>query len=213
MNVNEKISDSLLISTAILILVNIILLYGVTYRGWNVTTVLFAYWLESAVVGFYTVLRMIQAGGVPSTGSRIVGLIFLIPFFFLHFGLFMAVHYFLITSSFGGPRILSWEIAVIITLLLISHGASHYLNYLRGGEFLTTDPKTQMGRPYPRIIIMQFVIIFGGFLIFSERVAFQAIMIVVIGKIAVDAITHFIMHYRAMKRVAVSSEVELATDN
>jgi hypothetical protein len=51
------------VTAAALILANLMPLLGVALLRWELGTLLFAYWLESAVVGFFNVIKMAQAEG------------------------------------------------------------------------------------------------------------------------------------------------------
>jgi hypothetical protein len=51
------------ITGAGLILANLMPIAGVLFLGWEPGTLLFVYWLESAVVGFFNVVKMAQAEG------------------------------------------------------------------------------------------------------------------------------------------------------
>ncbi len=46
-----------------LILANLVPLAGALFRGWDVGQILGVYWLESGIVGFYTVLKMTMCRG------------------------------------------------------------------------------------------------------------------------------------------------------
>jgi hypothetical protein len=54
-----------LVTGAVLILANLMPLAGVLVLGWEVGSLLWAYWLESAVVGFFNILKMAQAERSP----------------------------------------------------------------------------------------------------------------------------------------------------
>ena len=79
-------------SSLVLILVNLIPLAGVLYFGWDVFTVIVLYWMESAVVGFFNVLKMQKINKYKFTP--------LVPAFIVHYAVFMLAHLFLIISFF-----------------------------------------------------------------------------------------------------------------
>src|SRR3989338_5535015 len=96
------------ISTISLIIANLIPLMGVLFFNWSLFSILILYWVESAVIGFYTILKMIVSS-VFSKGERKFSnklmqtravnilykafmIIFQIPFFSIHYGMFMFGH-------------------------------------------------------------------------------------------------------------------------
>jgi len=79
-----------------LFIANLIPIVGVIFFGWLPGTILLMYWMESAVVGFYNVLKMLAASMFETSGKfnpvGILGGAFLSAFFTVHFGIFMLVH-------------------------------------------------------------------------------------------------------------------------
>jgi hypothetical protein len=57
--------DARWVTGAILVLANMMPLAGALFMRWETGEVLFVYWLESLVVGFFNVVRMAQAEGIP----------------------------------------------------------------------------------------------------------------------------------------------------
>ncbi|OIO22954.1 hypothetical protein COX84_07215 [Candidatus Micrarchaeota archaeon CG_4_10_14_0_2_um_filter_49_7] len=70
----------------VLIFVNLIPLYGVLFMGWSGMLVLLAYWAESAIIGFFMILKALVAKARLS----------LILFFMLEGGLFILGYLFFI---------------------------------------------------------------------------------------------------------------------
>lgn len=79
-----------------LFVANLIPIAGIFLFGWLPGVILVMYWMESAVVAFYNVLRMLMASAFETTGkfnaAGILGGGFLSAFFVVHFGIFMLVH-------------------------------------------------------------------------------------------------------------------------
>jgi hypothetical protein len=203
------------ISALILIITNLIPIFGVLFLGWNQAEVLLMYWSESAVIGFFTVLKMLYSKGAPQNlainrqpvivknKADLSGLkILLIPFFMLHYGMFMLGHFvflmvFVILGSpfsmspmlTGDSLSISGVLSLLSTVLIgsfflfISHGVSFVENYLGKKEYETADPGTLMFAPYSRIILMHFVVI-GGAMIGVP------LLILIPGKIVIDLWSH-----------------------
>lgn len=104
--VADALKQSVDASEIALIVSNLIPLYGVLFLKWTVFSVLILYWLESAVIGFYNILKMYVAGSFapPFSISGIFGLLRKIPlilFFMVHYGGFMLIHGLFIFVIFG----------------------------------------------------------------------------------------------------------------
>src|SRR3989344_5925394 len=165
------------ISEIFLILTNLIPLFGVLFYHWSLFSIFILYWLESAIIGFFTILKMLSSKKrvaiqtpLALNDSLLKGLkIAFVGFFMLHFGGFMAVHLvfiFAIAIGFSGLSHLGTMIATIPTILLallaliLSHGVSYYFNFLKK-EREKYSPLQLMFAPYPRIVLMHFILIIG----------------------------------------------------
>jgi len=92
-----------------LVAANAIPLWGVLYLGWDVFYIVLLYWLENLVIGFYNVLKIAFAKAPDMVGHVSkwfwhLGKLFLIPFFMVHYGGFMAVHGMFILFLLKGPK-------------------------------------------------------------------------------------------------------------
>jgi hypothetical protein len=206
-------------SVIILVLANLLPLYGVLYWGWDLYTLMVLYWMETGIIGLFAIVEMAMA-------ARLMAL-FLVPFFIVHFGGFMLGHIFFLTVMFGGgapnsleqmPEVV-WKVLVerglwiAFVALFVSHGASFLLNVVRpawrewrerpdGDKFSLAmlgpvgNPQSAMMAPYGRIVVMHVTIIFGAMLaaIFETRVA--AFVLLITLKIAVDVAAHVRKNFR-----------------
>jgi len=86
------------IPVIVLVAANVLPLYGVCFLGWNAFHIILLYWSENLAIGFYNILK-IAAAKVEHPVMHL-GKLFLIPFFTVHYGGFMAVHgFFVLTFS------------------------------------------------------------------------------------------------------------------
>ena len=95
-------------STLLLLAANAIPLFGVMYWGWDVFVLLMLYWLETAIIGGWMIVRVaiapsgslgkIEINGRPTTA----GSLFIAGFFVVHAGIFMGVHMVFLWSLFSG---------------------------------------------------------------------------------------------------------------
>jgi uncharacterized protein DUF6498 len=98
-------------ATLILIAANLIPLIGILAWDWDAFVLLVLYWMETAVIGFWTILRVatapraslgeLKAEGAPD-GSGNTSPIGLALFFILHAGIFMGVHFGFLWALFSG---------------------------------------------------------------------------------------------------------------
>ena len=95
-------------ASLILLVANLVPLIGVIVWGWDAFVLLMLYWLETAVIAFWTVLRIammpkaalgdIKFSGTDKTPVPLV----LAAFFTVHAGIFMAVHFLFLWELFSG---------------------------------------------------------------------------------------------------------------
>jgi hypothetical protein len=201
---------------AVLIAVNLIPAVGVLWLGWDAMQLLIVYWMENLVVGGYTVLRMLSAGGWRSLP--------LVAFFLLHFGGFCAGHGAVLTTFFTGSRQLDnallgndWPGPLSLLQgflklthylyvqapdyffwavlgMVISHGISFYRNHVVRQEDRGRSVGKIMHSPYGRIIAMHFAVLLGGILSVKFGATAMALLVLVALKIGLDVILHVRSH-------------------
>lgn len=184
-----------------LVAANLVPLGGVLVAGWDVLTILFYYWLESLVVGLFAVPKLAIAARW--------GAFFLVPFFCVHYGMFMLGHLLFIVLFFGGVLAHAFgpgpppafdgaamlhHLAATATLpalaLVASHGFSFVQNYLRGGEWRTLSTGRAMMAPYGRILVMHAVLVVGGIPTLLVGSPAFAVALLVVLKTAADLRSH-----------------------
>lgn len=203
---------------------NIVPLVGILFFGWDALLLVLAFWLENAVIGFYNVLKM--AGANPAgkafdeafiSGRKLAReeiaafksgamalKFFLIPFFIVHYGMFMLVHGVFVCvllgsdGAFPGPMSLDalperlWSdrywLALALVGQLIAHGVPFYRDYIRGDAFKRTIVPVQMFAPYGRIVVLHVAILAGAFLlVLTGAPRFMAALLLVL-KMGWDAL-------------------------
>jgi len=183
-------------STVALIIANLIPVMGTVFLGWRLSDVMVLYWAESAIIGFFNVLKIafISRWFVLLAG----------PFFIGHFGGFMAVHFLFIYGFFiqgvesfnnGGDLLqvaqLFFDLWPALLALFVSHAISFHRNFIGRKEYLGRTAGDQMGEPYGRIIFMHITIIFGGGLSMILGEPTPVLLLVIAAKIIVDVKAHF----------------------
>jgi hypothetical protein len=95
-------------STLILLAANLAPLAGILFWGWDAFVLLMLYWLETAIIGFWMLVRVATASGEgfdvsQADGSRMVASRFgMTLFFIVHAGIFMGVHFVFLWALFSG---------------------------------------------------------------------------------------------------------------
>ncbi|MBM3254859.1 MAG: hypothetical protein FJZ08_00970 [Candidatus Omnitrophica bacterium] len=189
------------LSVVALILANLFPLFGVLVLGWRLFPIMFLYWSESAIVGFFNILKIIKAQGTTPGNFTIndqpaskLDKCSIILFFIMHYGIFMTVHGGFIFALFGPADMRFWELAGALLFLFVSHGLSYIYNFLKEGEYKVFSPSQLLMQPYARIFIMHFTILCGAFVIKSLRAPLGALVIMVAVKTAIDLAAHIKQH-------------------
>jgi hypothetical protein len=197
-------------SALALILVNLFPIFGVFYWGWQVFPVLFLFWSENLIIGFYTIMRILSSQ--PKNILAWISKLFMVPFFIFHYGMFTFVHGLFVVTLFGGKDIGSssfpdpeiflrvareYHLLPAMAALFLSHGYSFLNNFIRKGEYLIRSSRQIMGQPYSRIVLMHLTLIFGGFLIMLLGSSLFALLLFILLKIILDLIAHVREHQPA----------------
>lgn len=168
-------------SSLILILTNCVPLFGVLFLGWNVLETVLLYWMESGIIGLFTIILLLLMPILPADrkGTPFNAKLILIPFFAVLYGGFMAGHLALIMIFLGQSDqdgIARQAIEVFqkvpairwaLLSLCLNHGYSFFVNYILPKKYLQPLQKQNLwhiiGKPFKRIFVMQFSILFSAF--------------------------------------------------
>jgi hypothetical protein len=156
-------------------------------------------------------------GGATLSGTA--GRVLLIPFFIFHYGVFWVVHGVFVlalpifmgigstifTQPAGVPAFGLEELGtieprgvLIATVgLAISHVISFFVNYVGRGEYLTVSPGAQMFSVYGRVTVLHLTILVGALAVGVLGTPLGALIVFVLGKIAVDLSFHLRERRRA----------------
>lgn len=143
------------------------------------------YWLETAVIGFWTILRMatMSRDPGPAAGRSIAGTLALAGFFTVHAGLFMSIHMLFIYTLFAGPWaerihdardfirliVIGKDLWIPLAALFAGQGAIFINDAVNRFVFAkpplgNTDTGAIMGGFYTRIVLMHLAIMGGAFI-------------------------------------------------
>jgi hypothetical protein len=167
-----------------LIFANVLTIALAILGNWDLATVMFIYWAQSIIIGFFTVMTLLRADIAPPIpgleppesqpgGPRTITIhnpwiikFFLSGFFALHYGFFHWAYYSFIVDSgfFGIVHFSDPGIWLSCGLFFANHFYS-YIAYNHHRTQGTMDIGEQIFLPYRRIIPMHMTIIFGGILL------------------------------------------------
>jgi len=174
-----------------LVIANLIPILGIFFLKWDLFSILFFYWLESAVVGVYNIPKMIMANPAQKN-HRSSGVVF----FLFHYSAFMAAHGFFIFELFSPIEIKMTAIIIGLASLFASHGISFVINFIGRREYDKVSLSQQMIAPYERIMVMHITIILCGFLLNLFESPHITLIILVILKIIIDILAHLREHFK-----------------
>jgi len=186
-----------------LLAANLFPLYGVLVLGWDVFLVLLVFWLENVTIGAFNILRMLAAA--PRDAATWGKKVFFVPFFCIHYGGFCAAHGVFVVAYFGGLlrgdatlRSLD-DLAGFVRAnglywaafaLVLSHGVSFVMNYLRKGEYRNANLDELMMQPYGRVIILHLTILLGGGVAMALHSPVWALVLLIAMKVSIDLSAH-----------------------
>jgi len=167
----------------ILIIANLIPVYGVWFLGWNAVDAFIVYALETLLVGILTVLKLAvitffrkkDTWYNQGSSTKVSG-VFFIFFFILHFGLFAAVQTSIFSQSanivppgsgllhffFHWYSYINEDIAIMLCGFVVSYLIRGFLPFIVNAEYKTISMARVMFQPYGRIFIQQFTVILGS---------------------------------------------------
>ncbi|MFH1769834.1 MAG: DUF6498-containing protein [Parcubacteria group bacterium] len=203
-----KKNGSSLSALFLLILVNLIPLFGVLYLDWGVVTILVLYWMESVVIGYFGYKKIFKV-----TGNRpkkhffglLFGLLGPASYFLFNFIVFILVDalflvillviFLLQTPTSFIEYDLSFSYLIIGFIgFWISHWYSYRSNFLGREEYLKYTPKSVTRAPYKRIWVMHaFIIVAGGIMAWTWSLV-SLLLVLVVLKIVADITLHLMEH-------------------
>jgi len=199
-----------------LIIANLLPIVGVAFFDWSLFNFLFLYWLESAVIGFYFILKTIKIARVRrgTVGAMLAGQCI---FFFFHYGGFMLGHLmfiFFISQRYQSVMSFSWSglffLFLNLATLFISHGISYKQNFIGKREYEKFFSVFLFWGPYDRIVVMHIVVLLGSTLVLGKGWPLYTIVII---KLIVDYWVHTKYHKTNAKLNQVEKAFEQIANN
>ncbi len=201
----------------VLLLANLLPIYGVIFLKWEVFPIMFLFWTENVIIGVFNIFKMAVSN--PASPGQWVAKLFMVPFFAIHCGIFTLVHGILIFVLFGGLALsdtdipdlgAAWQIIKNYDLmwgflsLLLSHGISFEVNYVRQAEYKQANLTSLMMQPYGRIVVLHLTIIFGGLLVAALGSPTAGLILLIVLKMVIDALAHLKLHFGRSAVVSIN---------
>lgn len=190
-------------SLAMVVLINLVPIVGVLLLDWSVWTVMLLFWIENALLGAVTVLRILLC--MPDMRMVWLGKLFVVPFFIVHYGFFCAGHLVFLLVMFGpegawssvGPpwenvpliwHSISGERGLLLATAVLAAGllVRMLFEFVLSGQYRDANPQEEMMKPYGRIVVLHITIIISGVLVMGLGLPIVAVLVLVGLKLAVE---------------------------
>lgn len=219
-HLEELRSELYKIDVAILILANLPPLFGIIFLGWQTMDILLLFGFEVVVVGFFNIIKLLWVRGTQRAPKYLK--IIMIPFFVIHFSIFLGVCYIGILAvlttykqiilDYNGVRSI-WKFTLkpyfynqvlnpsnllfyTYVLVLISHLTAFSQNFLKGKENIKMTVDSLMRAPYWQVFITQVWVVGGAAIILEYRWSLAWLSFSVLIKMAIDFYLRYREHYK-----------------
>jgi len=183
--------------TNVLLLIALVIIEKV-----SAIAVLYGYFLETILIGVFNIFKMILCHKHDKNKQK--SIVALVIFFIFHYGMFVAVQSVFLFSivSMSGEQtmakpfhlidnynnVLQTEgILEIVTVLAIGQILKYVFDFIKPKKYLEFSASDIMMKPYARIFIQQFVVIFSGFFIMFASASSIAAILLIILRFVVDS--------------------------
>ncbi|MBN1941132.1 MAG: hypothetical protein JW772_03040 [Candidatus Diapherotrites archaeon] len=184
--------------------------------NWGLMTILWGYWLQSVIIGFFTFIKLLILSSKTSNETiGPLGGVFLAFFFAAHYGLFhfgymMFLIFFslfgFVSEAQGFPTgalampIDFLGIAIMGAIFFVTHGFSfvYHLQKSKGQQVTMGTMHSTMMEPYKRIVPMHLTILFGGWIIMIGMAHQIVLVFFLLLKTAADLWGHGTKHKRGL---------------
>ncbi len=179
-----------------LLVTNIIVIIIALTKNWNALTLIWIYWFQSLIIGFFTFIKILRK-------KEQLNKIPMALFFVFHYGFFHFVYFtFLSFADIFSSRINISIVSILITsgMFFVNHLFSFLYNKDKDKNMKIND---LMFSAYKRILPIHFIILLAGFIsiplifldsLFNGIADNMIIFIFLVLKTIVDVIFHIKVH-------------------
>ena len=152
---------------------NLFVLAGVIVWDWPAGTVFLVFWIENAVLGVTTAVRIATAEGAVD-GQPGPDSILRFPawgrvgFFLVHYGIFSFVHLVFVTilAIGAGVECSFWALGMPALLIALRYVVDLVRDWFLGGRRRQVNAEQAFWSPYPRLIVLHVATLLGFFIAF-----------------------------------------------
>ncbi len=203
----------------LVLLVDLLPIIAVLLFGWGATPLVALYWLENLVIGGVTILRML--GAVFGNILNLFGVMFLVPFFTLHYGMFCFGHGVFIRSfandgstvgdaDMGG--LVSWALnsgqgmTLFVGAIILVNLVLYISDYVLKGGFRRAELGAEMFAPYGRIVTLHVAIILGAFIAIGTNEPLVGVLLLIFLRVVFGVIVSAMRQRKLDKASHASSD-------
>lgn len=179
-----------------LLLSNLVVIFLAIVQRWDVSTVLWVYWMQSIIIGFFQFLRILSLKKfstenftinnkptLPTSQTKV----FTAFFFAFHYSFFHFIYAIFLFNLFTNKALDFTYLFLGGLIFFLNHTFSYVHNKIID-EQKTQNIGQLMFSPYARIVPMHLIIIFGAILGQSTLIVFLLL------KTLIDLLMHTIKH-------------------
>jgi hypothetical protein len=200
-------------SVIVLILTNLLPVFGVFIFKWELYPIMLLFWLETLIISVLNLFKIFLCS--PGDIKLWFQKIFIVPYFCFVYGFLIISCGLAISYLFGGnfyevintfsPRLISqyinqhhliWAILALGASRCFSFGA----NYIGKGEYKQSTLKNLVYQPFGHIVVIEIVILATAAIIKIAGAPVMGLILLVLIKLGLDLISHIKYHSRSFKK-------------
>jgi hypothetical protein len=208
----KEMKDRKAVSLLAIVAANLVPLVMALLGYWGVGEILLLYWLETGIVGVFTILRVLFAAAPSSAHGRltlqqlrkapssvtlplalaswgIFGKLLLSLFFAFPYALLLVLQGYILYIFLAVVGPYGWPLATVkwgLLGLFASHALGFAVDYLASGEFRRTGAEECVETPFHRLATMQIVLACGGWASSSFGHTAYIMSVFVLVKLVID---------------------------
>ena len=205
------VEDKPVESVRSLIIANLIAVVLAIFEGWQLRELMFVYWAQSVIIGFFSFRRMLDLKSFSTDGVKQNGRAVqptektkksMAGFFAFHYGFFHFVYLIFLLTDYDQPFQGSlFFLGLCVVVFFINHRFS-YIQHRENDALRRPNIGTIMFFPYARIIPMHITIIIGGAM---GHASLGAMLLFLTLKTLADVIMHKVEHHSGWRSLPGSS--------